>query len=89
MADTIPDVILNGNEYQNLYFETGITSGTALKIQNKSIGKVQIVKSKTKPSIDTKGYILDSDVRFPLEIAAGENGVFALGKGPIHVEDNS
>ncbi len=43
MSDTLPDVDLGGEEYQDLYTETG----TALEIQNKTSNHVLIQISAT------------------------------------------
>lgn len=85
MLNTLPDIILNGEEYENIYSLIGIPVGTALIIQNKSIWDIQVVKKATQPPLNTKGYIVAADPRFTLEISSGENGCWVLGKGPIKV----
>lgn len=89
MADTISDVVLNGEEYQDIYTATGISVGTAIRIQNKSIKDIQVVNSLTKPDKDFKGFLVVADPRFTLNIPAGEDGVWCFGLGPIGVEDIS
>lgn len=87
MADTIPDIILTGEEYQSVNTETGITVGTSVRIQNKSIRNAILVKSSSKPDKTTRGYLIKPDARFTIDIASGEPELWLLGEGPIGIEE--
>lgn len=59
MANTIPDVKLNGGGYQNIYDLTGIPVGTSVIIQNKQYNAVYIQIADVQPSKDSSdGYML-------------------------------
>lgn len=91
MADTRPDVILNGEEYQDLYSETGITVGTKLILFNKSTSDVRVIISATKPANNsTNGIVMEvKGAMRPFTVDAGESGVFAKGFGPISVQEDA
>lgn len=58
MAQTLPDVII-GNTWTSLNAATGIASGTAIKIQNKSTTWIILQESATQPvNTDTKGELV-------------------------------
>ena len=88
MADTIPDVILNGTEYQDLYSETGITVGTKLLLFNKSTSYIRVILSATQPTDNsTDGVIIEIEGAMrPFIVDAGENGCWAKGYGPLSVQ---
>lgn len=88
MADTKPDVILNGTEYQDLYAATGIAVGTKLILFNKSTSDVRVILSATKPANNsTDGIIMEiSGAMRPFSVDAGENGCWAKGFGPLSVQ---
>jgi len=89
MADTRPDVILNGEEYQDLYAATGITVGTKLILFNKSTSDVSVILSATKPlNNDTKGIRIEikGSIR-AFTVDSGESGCWAKGWGPLSVQE--
>lgn len=87
MADTISDQILTGAAYEDLYDLTGITVGDALIIQNKTSNYIWVQLSLAQPSANSKdGYAVKADSRFPIKVESGENGCWAIGKGPISVQ---
>lgn len=89
MADTIADVTLNGDVYQDLYTATGISVGDALIIQSKTNDDIYIQVSASQPSADsTDGYLLKS-IDPPVRVGTGASGCWALGKGPLSVQEDT
>lgn len=88
MADTISDVSLTNIAYTDIYDETGISVGTALVIQNKTKSNVILQLTASQPTVSsTDGYLLEPDAKFPVKVEAGENGVWAIGSGPLGVQE--
>ena len=59
MSDTVPDILLKGEDYEDIYLLSGISSTTSVVIQNKTFGGVLIQINSTKPSKNsTDGYLL-------------------------------
>ncbi|QNN99968.1 hypothetical protein phiPsa267_059 [Pseudomonas phage phiPsa267] len=82
---TIPDVILTGTAYQNLYAATGTVLGTSVTLQNKSRDEIFIQNIASQPSSSSKnGWVLA-----PLEavdVTGVIVGLWAFGTGPIMLE---
>ena len=89
MADTRPDVTLDGTEYQDLYDETGISVGTKLILFNKSTSDVRVIIAATKPSDNsTDGVVMEVEGAMrPFIVDSGESGCWAKGFGPINVQE--
>jgi hypothetical protein len=87
MTTTIPDLILNGVAYQDVYALAGLAPGTPLIIQNKCSGQVTLqISAIAPPASDKDGYIL-----YPYKnayINDATEGLFAFGKGRIHVAED-
>lgn len=59
MSDTIPDIHLQGEDYEDIYLLSGITATTSVVIQNKTFGGVLIQINSTKPAKhSTDGFLL-------------------------------
>lgn len=82
---TIPDVILTGTAYQNVYTATGIVVGTSVTVQNKSSTPVWLQNIALIPdSSSTNGWVL---LPFDSIIVDGAiAGLWAFGHGPVGVE---
>jgi hypothetical protein len=88
MTATINDVTLLGVAYQNVYTATAIVIGTPLIIQNKSSGPVYLQIATVAPSASDK----DGFLVYPGKSVSIENateGLFAFGKGRIHVAQDT
>jgi hypothetical protein len=82
---TINDVNLLGVAYQNLYAATGIVTGTAVTLQNKSREKIFVQNIATQPSSGSQnGYALDPGQ--VIDVSGAILGLWAKGNGPIMVE---
>lgn len=82
---TLPDVVLTGTAYQNLYTATGITVGTAVTIQNKSSSVVHLQNIGTQPSAGSVyGFVLLPNEFIP--VTGTIAGLWAKGLGAIAVE---
>ncbi len=88
MTDTLPDVILLEEEYQDLYAATGITVGKALLIQNKTMSNLFLQEGLTQPDPDDRsGILVDVNPNYLWSITSGSSGVWAFGAGPIHIQE--
>ena len=92
MADTIDDVVLTGTAYQDIYAATGISVGTALILQNKSKNLILVQISASQPSTDSEnGFIMlpytEGRVDSIAQVDAGETGCWAIGTGPLGVQE--
>lgn len=86
----MPDIFLNGDEYQNLYELSGIDIGTPVLIQNKSIYNSTLIKATNKPSKDFKGgFLIKPDSRYIVNISAGQTGLWMLGRGCIRISSDT
>lgn len=82
---TIPDVNLLGVVYQNLYAATGIVTGTAVTLQNKSRDEMFVQNIGTQPSAGSKnGWVLEPWAS--VDVTGVIVGLWAKGTGPILVE---
>ncbi|QNO00832.1 hypothetical protein phiPsa397_057 [Pseudomonas phage phiPsa397] len=82
---TIPDVILTGTAYQNLYAATSIVAGTAVTIQNKSGYPVYIQNIASQPSsVSKNGFVLEPYAA--VDVTGAIAGLWAKGSGPVMVE---
>jgi len=79
MADTIQDITAPSDDWVNVYSETSISVGTAVRLSNKSAYPILLHVSSSKPSASSKdGEILDPQgVYSRLEVSAGESGLWA------------
>lgn len=66
MADTLENITLTANTWTDLYAETGIAVGTAIKVQNIGVADVYLTVSASTPSLDLDRY----------NVVQRENGVF-------------
>lgn len=82
---TIPDVILTGTVYQNLYAATGIVTGTAVTVQNKTSTVIYLQNTATQPSSGSlNGFLLlPNDF---VEVTGTIAGLWAKGNGRCAVE---
>ena len=86
MSDTIPDVLLQGVEYEDIYEETGITSGTSVTIQSKALGGVYIQIKSTQPDAKSKdGYLLMPNQSCLIDGTISK--IWAIGKCAISVQE--
>lgn len=82
---TIPDVNLTNVAYQNLYTATGIVTGTAVTIQNKTGSPVYVQNIATQPTAGSKnGFVLEGFDA--VDVTGVIVGLWAKGLGPIMVE---
>lgn len=82
---TVPDVNLLGVAYQNLYAATGIVTGSAVTIQNKTGKPVFVQNIATQPSSGSKnGFILAP--YSAIDVTGAILGLWAKGNGPVMVE---
>lgn len=85
---TVPDVSLTGTAYQNLYAETGIVTGTAVTIQNKTSLPVYVQNIASQPSAGSKnGFVLEPYAA--VDVTGVIAGLWAKGIGPLMVEQIS
>lgn len=85
---TIPDVNLTNVAYQNLYTATGIVTGTAVTIQNKTGSPVYVQNIATQPTAGSKnGFVLEGFDA--VDVTGVIVGLWAKGLGPIMVEASS
>jgi len=86
VSDTIPDVLLQGVEYEDIYEETGITSGTSVTIQSKALGGVYIQIKSTQPDAKSKdGYLLMPNQSCLIDGTISK--IWAIGKCAISVQE--
>lgn len=82
---TLPDVNLTGTAYQNLYAATGVVTGTAVTIQNKSGFPVYIQNIASQPSSGSKnGFVLQP--YSAVDVNGTILGLWAKGTGPVMLE---
>lgn len=82
---TVPDVQLTGTAYQNLYAATGIVTGTAVTIQNKTGLPVYVQNIANQPSAGSKnGFVLQP--YSAVDVTGVILGLWAKGTGPVMVE---
>lgn len=82
---TLPDVKLLGIAYQNLYTATGITVGTSVTIQNKSVTTVYLQNIATQPDGSSRnGLLLQPYETVP--VTGTIVGLWAFGAGNITME---
>jgi hypothetical protein len=88
MADTITDVTLTGDEFQDIYNATSITVGTSIAIQNKTTSMLLVQLQADQPEDDsTDGILIDDDVSVPYIVDSNENGCWVKGVGPINIQE--
>lgn len=86
MADTIPDVLLKGVEYEDIYALTGITVSSSISIQSKALGGVYVQVSSTQPNANSKdGYLLMPNQSCLIDGTISK--VWAIGKCAISVQE--
>jgi hypothetical protein len=82
---TVNDVNLLGVAYQNLYAATGIVTGTAVTIQNKTGKPVFVQNIAAQPSSSSKnGFVLEPYTA--VDVTGAILGLWAKGTGPVMVE---
>lgn len=82
---TIPDVLLTGTAYQNVYAATGIVVGTSVTVQNKSTEPVWLQNVSSQPSSSSRyGFVLKG--LESVDVTGSIVGLWAFGEGPIMVE---
>lgn len=82
---TIPDVVLTGTAYQNVYSATGIVVGTAVTVQNKSGNPVYLQNVAAQPSGGSSNGFLLLPNEF-ISVTGTIVGLWAKGTGRIAVE---
>lgn len=82
---TIPDVVLTGSAYQNVYAATGIVAGTAVTVQNKSGNPVYLQNIASQPSGGSVNGFLLLPNEF-ISVTGSIAGLWAKGVGRIAVE---
>lgn len=89
MPDTIPDVQLQNDAYEDVYTLTGITLNADVVIQNKSNTKVRIQEAAAQPAVDSKdGYLLEPDPRHRIKIINNTSKIWVKGAGCISVQED-
>lgn len=85
---TVPDVILNGKEFQDVYAETGIEVGKPVTVQNKTSASIYVQNTKDKPSDEsTDGFILRPYDHIPVTGQITGLWVKSMGGGTVLVEE--
>ncbi|MND43738.1 hypothetical protein D3C80_345360 [compost metagenome] len=82
---TIPDVVLSGAAYQDLYAATGIVVGTAVTVQNKTSTVVYLQNIATSPTASSKNGIALQPYTM-VDVTGTIVGLWAKGTGAISVE---
>lgn len=73
MADTIPDIDIDGTDFFDVYTLAGITVGTEIIIQNKSPVTIIVAEKATKPTTDD-GFIIAPLAS--VKVTTGSSGVW-------------
>lgn len=82
---TLLDVILVGQNYQNLYAATGIVIGTSVTVQNKTSSVVYLQNIGPQPSdVSSAGFTLLPNEM--ISVTGSILGLWAKGKGAVAVE---
>tara|TARA_Y100000310_G_scaffold74348_1_gene70512 strand:- start:37267 stop:37572 length:306 start_codon:yes stop_codon:yes gene_type:complete len=100
MADTINNIILNAQGWQDMNVATGIPAGTEIVIQNQTNKHIYAYLGNTSPANTprperkeipdgSEGYILIPPFPAINEriVTAGENTVWLFGNGPINIQE--
>jgi hypothetical protein len=82
---TIPDVLLTGTAYQNLYAATGIVVGTSVTVQNKTGSVLYLQNIAAQPSNTSKNGITLQPNEF-IPVTGTIVGLWAKGSGSVSVE---
>lgn len=86
MTDTINDIILTGDAYQDVYTLSSIVIGTPLVVQNKSATNLIYLQiATTAPAASD----IDGKILYPgkeLFVTGATTGLWAKGLGRLHVE---
>ena len=77
MADSLPDIFFNEDDFIDVYAETGIAVGTALIVQNKGQQEVSLVVQSSKPSLPRDRGIVLSPYDFVV-VSSGESGLWGI-----------
>jgi len=96
VADTIPDVLVQEENYVDINALSGIVAGTALVLTNKSTSRIRLQISTTQPANSS----VDGEILWPGPdptsiklISALENDVWAKSldgvDAPMSVQDNT
>lgn len=89
MSLTLPDIILTQASYTNLYTASGITAGASIAVQNKSSSPIHVQVRATQPPASSRdGTVIDS-LQQIVVVGTPIPGVWAIGAGPIAVQENS
>lgn len=86
MANTINDVVLTLSAYVNVYTATSITVGKTVILQNKgNVPVIVQVKGSTPAANDRNGFVVLPNQSVVIDKTPA--GIFALGDGPINVQE--
>jgi len=82
-----PDITLN-EAWQNIYTVSGITPGSAVYVQNKSLRLMFIQSSSTPPSADDRsGFQLG--IGASIGLPSGDNNLWVWGHGAVLIQTDS
>lgn len=89
MADTLPNIPLDSNEWIDLYDQSGISVGRKVKINNVGDSDVYYSVSQSQPSLNNTSYKVISPRDLPVTTNQGDSGLWALSptdNGKVNVE---
>lgn len=81
---TVPDVILLGNAYQDVYAATSIAVGTAVKLQNKSSTPILLQIITAQPAVSSSNGFIIPPLGF-FDVPTSTTGLWAKGNGALAV----
>ena len=78
MSDTLPNIPLNSNEWQNLYSQSGIDVGLQVVIFNNGDSDVYYAIATTEPSLDNTAYKVLRPRDLPVVLDKSISGLWGL-----------
>lgn len=78
MAASLPNIPIPKNTWIDLYNASGITVGTAIRVQNIGVNDVYLTVSATEPGLDLTAYnVLNRENGVQLRNTTGDPGAWA------------